>query len=181
MVNPSKRVQFRRLYNFGADYIYANSNSSPKNYAVCNKMAIHLITNTANVIAIVMISFSLIIGAPFYKTVFTDENEMMIPVILPFIDPETTNGFQINFTYQLFSLFCGSLIIPMNEIFTCVLKNNVTLAAAVIQNSLREFKIRLVKSRKFSNEFYPEFKNIVLKILDFDRYMLNKCLNLHVK
>lgn len=176
MMNPSKRVQFRRLYNFGADYIYAKSNSSPKNYDICNRMAIHLITNTSKVITIVLVSFSLMICAPFYKTVFTDDNEMIIPVILPIIDPETTNGFQINFIYQLFSIFCGSLIIPMNEIFTCVLKNNVTVAAAVFENSLREFKIRLVKNRKLSKEFSAEFRNIILKILDFDRYVERICM-----
>lgn len=101
ILEPLTREQLRRLYNFGADFIYAKHNISTKNHDVCNDMAIYLITCSIRVNLLILLSYALAVGAPLYKTMFTDENEMILPVILPLIDPDTPNGFNINFTYQV--------------------------------------------------------------------------------
>lgn len=164
-----KRLQLRRLYHFGADYVYKNSDISPKNRAVCDKMAIYLMTCSIRVNLMVFLSYSFLIWAPLYKNFFTDEREMILPVVLPFTDPETDLGFTVNMVNQMISVLLGTFVIPGTEIVTCILKNNVTATAAVIENSLLEFKCMARKEKIFSNKCIWEFRNIIMKILDFDR------------
>lgn len=175
-LHPSKHKQFKHLYQFGADFIYANSDNSPKNYVVCNRMAVYLITCSIRVNLLVLLSYMMAVCVPLSKTLFTDENEMILPVILPFIDPDTQNGFIINYTNQAVSCIFGSCVIPGTELLTCVLKNNVSVAAAAIENSIRDLKIRMMMKRKHSpvKEFVHEFRNIIVKVLDYDRYTSEK-------
>lgn len=109
--------------------------------------------------------------APLYKIFFTDEYEMIIPVVLPFIDPETKYGFYINLGNQLVSCAYGLIIIPGTELMTCVLKNTISVTAAVIQNSLLEFDNLVQQNEAFSMEYAQGFQNIILKILDFDKFV----------
>lgn len=169
ILEPLTREQLRRLYNFGADYIYAKHDISPKNHDVCNNMAIYLITCSIRVNLLILLSYALAVGAPLYKTLFTDENEMILPVILPFIDPDTQNGFNINYAYQVIICIFGGFIVPGCELVTCVLKNNVSVIAAIIANELTEFQMRLKEYNVASADIDLEFRNILLKILDFDR------------
>lgn len=128
-------------------------------------MAIELVTGTSKVLLLLAFSFGFITSAPLYKNLFTDEKEMIIPVILPFIDPETENGFSVNLISQLFCIAFGSIIIPAIEIVTCVLKNTVSTSAAIIENSLLVFKGCL----KSDGNLNWEFRNTIMKILDFNR------------
>lgn len=169
IMESSTCEQLRRLYNFGADFIYAKHDNSRKNHDVCDDMAIYLIACSIRVNMLIFLSYALAIGAPLYKTLFTDENEMILPVILPFIDPDTQNGFNINYTYQLIICIFGGFVVPGCELVTCVLKNNVTVTSAAIANALTEFEIQLGKGNDPSQRFNLEFRNIILKILDFDR------------
>lgn len=87
----------------------------------------------------------------------------------PFIDPDTEEGFAINYIDQMVSCTFGSCVIPTAELLTCVLKNNASAAAAVIEISLKDFKLRMKTEQNVTDEFVPEFRNIILKILDLDR------------
>lgn len=60
-------------------------------------------------------------------------------------------------------------IVPGCELVTCVLKNNVSVIAAVIENALTEFEIKLRENNAVSENFDSEFRNILLKVLDFDK------------
>lgn len=161
-------MQLSLLYNFGCDFIYSKHDITPRNHDVCNKMAIHLMTCSIRVNLLVLLSYVFAAGAPLYKTLFTDEREMIIPIILPFIDPHTHNGFVINYAYQMITCIFGSFIVPGIELLTCVLRNNVSVTAAVVKNAIKEFRIRLRMERKFYAKSTWEFQNILLKILDFD-------------
>lgn len=157
------------MYNFAGEYIYANSHTSPKNHSVCEQMAILLATSSFKTNALIVFSMNLICSAPLYKLFFTDENEMVIPVILPFIDPETPNGFYINLANQLFICAYGVITIPATELITCVLKNTISVSAAVIENTLLEFEGLLMENEELSSKRSWQFRNIVLKILDYER------------
>lgn len=171
-LHPTKRRQFRSLYNFGANFIYANSDVSRKNYVACDKMAIYLVTCSIRVNLLVLLSYLMAVCVPFTKTLFTDENEMILPVILPFIDPDTENGFIINYTDQVITCIFGSCVIPGTELLTCVLKNNVTAAATAIEISIIELKMRMIMNTDQTIEFVEELRNIIMKILDYDRYVV---------
>lgn len=54
---PSTCMQARHLYNYGGDYIYADSAISPNNFTVCNKMAIDLMMRSVLVLFLVFIFY----------------------------------------------------------------------------------------------------------------------------
>lgn len=166
---PTTREQYRRLYSFAGEYIYANSEFSVENRNVCDRMAIDLITSTAKIIFLIFFSIFLAVCAPLYINFFTDGNEMLIPIILPFVDPETRNGFFINLANQLIIAFFGSIAIPATEVITCVLRNNILVAAAVIENTIKELEDVIAHCKGFSVDHHRQFQNIILKTLDFDR------------
>lgn len=169
-LKPSSCEKLRSIYNFGADYIYAKSELSPSNFNVCNRMAVDLLMSVIKVHSLVLIAFTILVSLPFYKNLH-NEHELIVPIILPFVDPNTQNGFYINMANQMVHLCIGSLAIPIHNLFGCILKNNVLVAAAVIQNTLAEFKMKLKKDKKFVKDTmcYWEFRNIILKILDYHK------------
>lgn len=115
------------------------------------------------------LSLSMTICVPLTRTLFTHEKEMILPVILPFIDPDTEKGFAINYVDQMITCIFGSCVLPATELMTCVLKNNAFAAAALIKDALNELTIRAKTEDDASEEFVHEFRNIILMILDFDR------------
>lgn len=167
---PSKRKQYRHLYNFSGDFLYANSKTSSSNYNVCDRLAIHLVTSTSKVVLLMLLSFSFITCGPVYKNFFTDDREMIIPVILPFIDPETNRGFFINLICQLITSTYGAILVPAIEVVTCILKNAIFTYAVIIEDSLIELKNALELHRNFTDEFAWKFRNIIIKISDFNRF-----------
>lgn len=170
VIIPSKRNQYRRVYDFGGNFIYGNcGQSSSVHYSVCDQMAINLVTKSLIIALLVTISLGMAACVPLYKFIFTDEREFIIPIILPFIDPNASNGFYINLTNQLIICGLGGLVIPGIELITCIMKNNAEVAAKVIKSSLLDYKRELKKSKKPSIEWNREFRNIILKILDFER------------
>lgn len=165
---PTSRAKMRKLYNFGGEYIYANFAISSENQSVCNLMAIDLIRSSIRINNFVLLSMLLAIGAPLYKIIALDEHEMIIPVIIPFIDPESEFGFYVNLANQLFNGVFGLIIIPGCELFTCVIKNNISATAAMIKNVLAELGIALESKCEPINDW--QFQNLILKTMDFDRF-----------
>lgn len=95
--------------------------------------------------------------------------EIIVPVILPFIDPETKYGFYINTVNHCFYCFCAIFLIPGCELFICVMKNNILAIATVIQNNLMSFGEMIENNKQYLHKYNSEFKNIILQALDSDR------------
>lgn len=160
----------RKGYNYAAKNIYAYADSSAKNYEVCDKMAVDLLRNAIRVSFLQIFALSLLNLVPFYKTIFTDEKEMIIPIILPFIDPDTQNGFYLNFVYQISTDCFGVLIVVGCELVSCFVANNVKVTAHVTRNSLSEFDDLIKKDKRFTKKHSIRFRNILLQMLDFQRF-----------
>lgn len=167
---PSTRNQYQHLYQFAGDQIYAYSRISPKNHTICNEMAIDLFTGSVKITLLLVYSLFLMIAVPLYKNLFTDEHEFIMLIILPFINPDKQNGFYINLVNQMISCSYATIIVPAIELVTCVLKNAVTVIAAVIENALLEFAVMLENSEGFTVECNWHLRNIIMKILDFDKF-----------
>lgn len=156
------------MYNFAGDFIYASAEIAPK---VCNEMAVDLIIKSSLIITLVFIALMLSCIGPIYKIIAKNEKELIIPVILPFIDPDTEQGFYINFAYQTVPCVVGLLVIPGTELITCVLKNNISVMAAIIKNSLENFGGQLNEDKEFPMARAWQFRNILLKIFDYNRFV----------
>lgn len=104
---PSTRKQYHRMYNFAGDFIYTSIETAPENQHVCDKMAIDLIVSSCKIITLIFFAMALSCSGPFYKFIVKNEKELIIPVILPFVDPDTEHGFYINFCCQMVSCAYG--------------------------------------------------------------------------
>lgn len=165
----STREQYQRLYNFPRDYIYGNSQVSPKNNFICNRMAIQLLKSSIQTSILLNFSLLLVICLPIYMTVVLHQNRMVMLIILPFTDPTTQHGFMMNFIHQVMTCACGFIILPGAELIPCMLKNTISVTAAVIEDTLMEFNDQLNGNQSvgFSNEAW-HFRNIILQISDFN-------------
>lgn len=166
---PETQIQYRHMYNFCGDYIHANSNASPRNHDVCNKMAIHLVTSKCRTLALLLFALFLADCIPMYYNIFKNQRQMIIPVIVPFVHPDTELGYIVNSANEMLFLIFGPLVIFGTEMITCVLKNAVTTASTVVGNSLEELGDSLEKCKTFDLGRSRYFTNIIVKITDYDR------------
>lgn len=152
--------------HFAANYVYANSDITPKNRAVCDKMAIKLLISAVQVTLLTMFSLGLMAILP----LFTNERPLMVPVVLPFVDFETTRiGYILNFANQVIIAGGGIFIVPGSELVSVIFKKNYSVVAAVIKNTLTEFNDSIKSHKKCSKRHMCRFRNIAIQILDFDR------------
>lgn len=173
---PSTRKQLKFLYNFSGDHIYKNSKTTPLNNRICDRLATNLLTDSLKNGLIVMFALFLSVCVPMYN-IFINSNEsdydsqFVIPIVMPFIDPYTPNGFYINLTSQTFICMFGVFAIPTIEIMVCFFMNGVSVSAAVTSNQLTEFEHAIKNEDQFSAECIWKFRNIIVKIMDFDRFV----------
>lgn len=172
MVLPSTREKYRSLYNFGGDFIYANSRISVEINSVCDRVAIDLVSKSFIVNCLISLSLVLAIGSPIQKIIFTGENALIMPIILPFIDFETKTGYMINTINHIAICALGATVIPGIELATCVIKNNISIMAEVIKSTILDFANAFKRIDRSTVEINSEFQNIILKILDFERFDL---------
>lgn len=170
---PSTCKQLRYLYNFGGNFIYSNSNSSPKINSICDHMAIKLLTKSIKVNSLILFALYLTCCVPLYNIFFnksiSKENQLIVPVIFPFLDIESEEGFYINIFNQLVICLVGVITIPSIELGTSVIINNIEIAAELIANSLRDFERSIEIEDQFSKEYIWKFRNIILQMMDVDR------------
>lgn len=167
---PSKCERIRSCYNFGRKYIYENFNVSVKYNYICNHAAINLRLESGRIAFLLIFSISLGVGVPLYKTFLADEKELLIPAIMPFINPNKQFGFYINTIDQLAVCTFGFFIILGVEVSFCVVKDNITVAAAIIENELMELKHDLEDEKKLAYNHIRKFRNIILQTLDLNRF-----------
>lgn len=157
------------MYNFSGDFIHANSKASSKNYDVCDRMAVDLVTSTLKTLGLLLFALFLADCFPMYNNLFKNQKQMIIPIIVPFVDPDTETGYIVNAANEMVFLIFGPLVIFGTEMITCVLKNTVRTTSAVIGNSLEELADALSKNETFSAGHSWYLTNTILKIMDFDR------------
>lgn len=171
---PSTRTKMKHLYNFAGHFIY--SNSTPKNYNICDRMAIHLFSKSVKIILLILFPLYLTACVPLCNIYFNrstsghDFNQFVIPIIMPFIDPFTQQGFCMNLANQILICLIGAIALPIVELITCVMMNNISASAAVIANTLTEFGETIKRKNQFSAENTWKFRNIIVQIMDFDRF-----------
>lgn len=70
---------------------------------------------------------------PLYTYSFLNERPFFIPMILPFIDPNTWIGYHINASVQFFISFTGIIGAIGIEIILTIIVNNVHTAISIIE------------------------------------------------
>lgn len=157
------------MYSFAGSFIYANFKKTPKNHNVCEQMAVYLLTKSIKIEMLIAFSLFLMYCVPLYNISIRREYDVIIPIILPYLNPKSQIGFCANLANQL--MFCVYVLPIMFgiELITCLLKNTISVAAAVIQNEVDEFAEILSENDDFTPKYAHQFQNILVKIMDFDR------------
>lgn len=130
-------------------------------------MAIHLLTNSIKTAVLVFFALTCVVYGLLFKLIVAHEKEFIYPVTLPFVDPNTEKGFYINLSSQIPTYFVSLIGFPGIETVICVISNNFTAAAAVIEDSLQEFEEEIVEH---SAEHSRQYRNIIMEIMDFNRF-----------
>lgn len=105
------RPAFQSLIFFGGDFIYSN-NLRGELSIILNKRANDLIQTTIYLCMTLLISCLAYIIYPLYTLVFEGKHIMPIPIILPFLDPDSNLGYYPNILNQCMiaiSGICGNI------------------------------------------------------------------------
>lgn len=137
-------------------------------------MAIDLVFKSLIVNGLISLSLGLAIFSPIQKIIFAGENALIIPAILPFVDIDTKAGYIANTVNHIAICVFGAAIIPAVELATVVIKNNASVIAEVTKATILEFAHKLKRRDDFTVEKHLKFQNIILKILDFERFLVVK-------
>lgn len=166
---PSTRIRFYQIYNFAGDFIYTNNENTLNHQKVCDKQVVDLLMDSIKIVLLIILSLFFMYCVPLYNILIKNEYDVIIPNILPFVDPQTKTGFLANLANQLIFCFYGVIALTGIELITCVMKSGILATAAVIKNEFCELDEILQQNEKFSSNFTWQFRNILVKILDFDR------------
>lgn len=132
-------------------------------------MANQLIKDSIKTVTMHTLSMMMFSAVPIFLIIFLHQEQMIIPIILPFTDPESEYGFYLNFIHQIFfGLFCPCAIVGI-EICTCVYINAAMTAAAIIRTDLGDLEFALHTNSTFTVQRTQEFRNIIGQIQDFHR------------
>lgn len=169
------------MHTFSGHFIYAISGSSGWRHVVCTRMVNQLIFDCIRISVLVAISLLLTFAYPLFLIVFFGQKHVLVPVILPFVDPYTDQGFYINLIHQInFGIF-GSFAILGIEMTTCVNKNATMVAADYIQSNLEELENNLKNDSEFTIQRAQEFRNIIVQVQDFHRFFFSICTSDEIK
>lgn len=160
------------MFSFAGKYIYAECNSSKRRYNICDQMANQLIKDSIRTVTMVTLSMMMFSALPIFLTIFLHQQHMIIPIILPFTDPESNVGFYLNFIHQIFFGLLGPFAIVGIELCTCININAAMAAAAVARTDLEDLEIALHTNSTFTAQRAQEFRNIIVEIQDFHRYRI---------
>lgn len=169
---PSTRARARFLYNFVGEYIFAKSPVSTRTYAIFDRMAIGIVKNTAKALLIFSFTFSITVIQSVLETFYWNERMLIVPVILPFIDPDSSKGFYINLVFQIIVGFPSIVVVIASEIVICVVRNVFITIAALTEDSISEFMTVMESNEKFSHHENMQFRSFIQKILEVYRFVI---------
>lgn len=153
---------------FGGDFIY-KKNRVEQLQPILKTQATILIKQTAVIHGLILLSLSIVMIGPVYNYFDQGQRPILLPLLLPFVDPKPLRGYILNTGNQMIICFlglCGNFLV---EGINCMLVNNLRVGISVINYSLMELDSDISIHREFTIEMKLKFKNILVQIQDLDR------------
>lgn len=158
--------------NYVGKYFSVISNVSRSHRKLCDKMANQFLLNTSKTFLWLNISFTILVFIPIIVILSGNKDMMIIPIVIPFFEPNSIFGYYINLSNQLVFCFLGAFSTLGIETTTCMLKSYMETAAAVIQLEMEELSEHLQQNSTFTKKRTIEFRDIIVKIQNFDKLCL---------
>lgn len=175
VVVPSQLKRFQNLLLFAGEIIYKDNYEIRKHREISDKSAAHLMSSSIKVLVVVSIGLFCFLMFPLYAYLFMNQRPMIVPIVLPFVDENTDSGYYINIAHQLVSGVVGVTAVIAIELMNCIFKNNIYAAKESIIYSLDELGTMLRENTTFSMQMQMEFRNVLIKIQDLDRFLIELC------
>lgn len=172
---PTERKRFQNLTLFAGEYIYRDDYETKAHSELSHKSAIHLMRSSVKVVLVVIVGLIGFLAVPFYEFFIMNQHPMPIPIYLPFVDHKTNSGYYINIAHQVTFGTVGINAALAIEIMNCLLKNSIYAAKESAIFSMDVLETLLKQDSTFSSNKKAEFKNVIVKIQDLDRFLIELC------
>lgn len=138
---------------------------------ICEQSAIILLLDTIKMLGVINVSSAIIPIFSLIALIMYGEIQLSVPVLFPFTDLETIEGFTINLVNQLFIGIVGLAGSIGIEILTCVLKDSVWITTAAISYAVDEISEKIEDPVLIPSEICIDnyFRNILAQVQDFER------------
>lgn len=174
VVSPTPMKKMRSLVFFGGDYVYeiAHPGQSAKYKLMCERCVIKLWLSAFKTFLLVLLGAFSFASMTVYSYLFRNARPLFIPVILPFVNVNTTAGYYTNIAYQIVFSTLGLTGVFVIEFMTCILKNNVWIGSESIKVSTEYLAAGMANNSKFTYEAKMRLRNVLMKIKDFDDFII---------
>lgn len=98
-----------------------------------------------------------------------DKHVLLMCVILPFVDPDTTEGFYINSANLLFVAISGVFGNVGIELGNCAVVHNLRVGFDVVSFECDKLSMDLKTKKHFDTNMKRQFRNILVQVQDIDR------------
>lgn len=157
----------RSLIFFGHLHIYPTERTG-KYAQIANKRANDLMQNSLVVIIIILIAGVLYLVYPIYEYIVDGVRPMPVPIIVPFVDPDTTWGYLWIIGNQLAIATVGFVANMGIEIMVALLVNNLWAASDNIQYALDELALDVRRGRPVAIR-QAQLRNVLVQVQDLDQ------------
>lgn len=160
---------YHSLIFFGGNYIYPVDGESEKLRKAQDEAATMMIRASLTILAAITMSSIVYVMYPMYTYIFESAHPMTIPIILPFIDPDTNPGYYLNVANQVFISFTGIFGNIGIEFISSMMVNNIWVGVSSVQCALDEFSEFIRQKPHETLHMKYKLRSILMRIRDLDR------------
>lgn len=172
MIVPSWADEYQSLIFFGGNYIYPLGSESEKLRKAHDEAATMMIRSSLTILAAITLSSLVFAMYPMYTYIFENAHPMTIPIVLPFLDPDTSFGYYLNVANQLFISFIGIFGNIGIEFISSMMVNNIWIGVSSVQCALDEFSEFVKQKPNATLDMKYRLRTILMQIRDLDRWIL---------
>lgn len=166
--------------DFGGRYIYPDNHDDEKYAEIISKQMDESMRGFVTRISVMLLAFVIGMSRILYMNAFMGETTTFTQIKFPFIEAESYNEFFVNFslqavflTYGLFGYF--GMEVGM-EMVTLVVK----LAPKIVEHEFQKLNKGIEDGHFDGMQIHLTFRNIVVQIMDTDRYELPNSSFIHL-
>lgn len=141
----ARRFRLRSFIRFTVDNIFAKRSPQNDYEKLQLKLAKRMLKQFIKTALGVLLSFPLVVIGPVYGVIFQNKYSIPTGVILPFIDPDTLEGFALNMFIQSLAVLVGVAGTLFTELLVSIADSNVYTLKELIISHLRQVDINIQK------------------------------------
>lgn len=160
--------RFKKFIFFGEDFLYDYRGNDAKAIERLNEAAGDLLKVSLTGFVAVIFSSLTYVAYPLYTYLFEDTRPMLIPIVLPFLEPEEGIGYYLNILNQFAISLTGVMGVIGIEFISSKIVNNVLTGVSMVEHAFDELE---TKKCDRESDINLKLRNIAVQVQDLDRYV----------